>query len=173
MAAEPPSAAAPLAVADPSVSDAEVRLNAPFAEYASGAMNEREIERCRLIATAAATLIGPALVDAEGVLSASPSPSPPLADDVVSACVRSSEICSSTPPAGASGSPSSGAPADDAVADVVEVELVDAAIVSVPSVLMELSEYASATWFAMLSASARPIAAVAPSVSPCAVVFAD
>src|SRR5688500_5224104 len=122
IAAEPPSAAAPLPDAAPSVSDAEVSENAPVEVYANGAMNAREIDLWMLMPTAAATLIGPVLDSADGVAPAPPSPPPPLAFDVSLAWVRSSAIWLSTPPAGASELLSSGAPAADAVADAVEVD---------------------------------------------------
>src|SRR5687768_1249905 len=175
-AASPPSVAAPLPAAAPSVSDSEVSANAPVALYASGAMYAVEIDLWMLMPTAAATLIGPELLSADGV-SPPPSPSPavpPLSLRVSPAKLRSPAIWLSTLCEVPGSESSSGAPAADAVADAVEVDLVEAATVSVPAVvLIARSVYASAEWFAMLSARAMPIAASLPSVSPRAVVTAE
>src|SRR5688572_7528736 len=137
-AASPPSVAAPLPEAAPSVSDADVRLNAPDALYASGAMYALEIDLWMLMPTAAATLIGPLLLSADGVLSPpSPSPAvPPLSLRVSPAKLRSAATWLSTLWSVVSSESSSGAPAADAVADAVEVDLVEAATVSVPPVVL-------------------------------------
>src|SRR5688500_16194970 len=170
MAASPPSLAAPLAIAAPSVSDALVSENRPPATIALLPMYACEMDFWMLIATAAATLIGPPLVSAGGVVPAPPSPSPPFADDVVVAWLRSAATWLSTL-CEVPGSPSSsGAPAALAVAEALEFDFVDELIETAPVALISRSAYASVLWLTMFSASAMPMAAVAPSVSPCAVV---
>ena len=125
--------------------------------------------------TAAATLTGPLLLSAEGV---SPPPSvspgvPPLALRVWLAWVRSPAICPSTLWVVAGSVSSPGAPAALAVAEALEAEVVEAATVTEPPAVMPRALQASARWLAMFSASAIPIAAVAPTVSPWAVVIAE
>ena len=122
-------------------------------------------------ATAAATLIGPLLVEALGVL-APPVPSPPFAAAVLSAWPRSPATWPSTPPAGAPPEPSLGAPAADAVAEDEAVERSIAVKVTAPPAVMFRSVVAVAVWFANVSAIAAPTAADPPVVSPDAVVFA-
>src|SRR5205814_1272521 len=70
-------------------------------------------------ATAAATLIGPPLVEALGVL-VPPEPLPPDAPAALSACERSPATCPSTPPAGDEDEvPLALAVAEDEVVDAV------------------------------------------------------
>src|SRR6267142_6770409 len=127
-----------------------------------------------LMAIPAATLTPPDDVSADGVAAAPPSPPPPFAVDLVLAFERSPEIWLSTPlPAPPPLLDASGAPAADATADVVDVDAVEAEMVRVPPAVMSRAVQASASWFAMLRASAMPIEASPPSVSPCADVVAD
>src|SRR6266516_1970795 len=124
-----------------------------------------------LMAIAAATEIPPLEVDADGVAAAPPSPEPPFALEVLDACERSPATWLSTPPDGASDEFLSGAPAADAVALSVDVESSDAAIVTPPFAVTSRITNALAVWLLMFSASAMPIAALPPVVSPDAVVF--
>ena len=81
-------AALPSAVAVASVS-AEVRsVKSPPDSTVTGAMSTRDIDRARLIATAAATETPPSEVSAFGVFAAPPSPLPPLPLEVWSANPR-------------------------------------------------------------------------------------
>src|SRR5258705_10254845 len=111
---------------------------------------------------AAAPLMPPELVSAEGVAPAPPSPSPPFPDEVLLAWLRSPPIRPVTPPAGASLSPSAGAPAALALPVAVEVEVFDAASVIAPVVLIARSSEASAGGFAMLRGGASPVRAGLP-----------
>jgi hypothetical protein len=94
-------------------------------------------------AMAAATLIGPALVDALGVL-VEPEPAPPAAAAVEFAWLRSPATWPSTPPDGEPGAPLPGAPAADAVADAEVVDGPVALNVTAPPAEMSLKVVASA-----------------------------
>src|SRR5439155_14757139 len=67
-----------------------------------------------------------------------------------------------------SGAPAALAMAPDELSDDPSAEMLTA-----PTALMERSVHASTLWFAIVSASATPIAASLPSVSPRALVSAE
>ena len=69
--------------------------------------------------------------------------------------------------------PSAGAPAADAVAALEVVDGPIASKLAVPATVRLRCVDASTEWFAIVSASATPIAAEPPVVSPVAVVAAD
>src|SRR5438067_9703318 len=89
MPAEPPVVALPFAVAEASASRRECSASRPplltLAQHRIVAWADASL---MVSAIAAATLIGPADVDAEGVLVV-PEPEPPLVDAALSACPRS------------------------------------------------------------------------------------
>src|SRR5258706_9680052 len=94
-------------------------------------------------AIAAATLMGPPLVDALGD-AVPPEPVAPAAPAALFAWLRSPRICPSTPPAGAPALPWDGAPAADAVALEVAVEMFVAVRLTAPPALTLLRVVASA-----------------------------
>src|SRR5688572_33239775 len=95
IAAEPPLAAAPLPAALPSVSDALVSEKAPPA-LTFAARYALEVDLWMFTPTAAATLIGPWLLSADGVAPASLSPAPSFAVESPSAKPRSPATCEFT-----------------------------------------------------------------------------
>ena len=85
--------ALPSAVACASVSAEVESAKRPPAWMVIAPIVAREIDVARLIATAAAMSTPPPLVEAVGVLSAPPDPSPPFAVDVSLANDRSPATC--------------------------------------------------------------------------------
>ena len=144
----------------------------------------REVVFARLIATAAATETPPSLVSELGVLSPPSLAPPPLLEWVVSRKPRCDATWSETPVPGcpplvlSAGAPalpdeSSGAPAADAFAVAELSDEPCAASVMAPPALRLRRSVASVLWFAIVSASETPTAALLPCASPSAVVFAD
>ena len=121
-----------------------------------------------LIAIAAATEMPPAEVSALGV-SVAPLPSAPLSAALASAVSRSPLIALSTDGLGPAWS-ASGAPAAEAVEVVVFVDVPCARNVIAPPAFAVPSTPARTVWLAIVSASAKPTAAVEPVASPAAVV---
>ncbi len=117
-------------------------------------------------------------VSAFGVSAESPSPEPPLSCDNRSAKPRWLSTCCVTPLVlESAGSPllvsSWGAPAALAIAPDELSDDPSAEMLTAPTALIERSVQASTLWLAIVSASATPIAASLPSVSPRALVSAD
>src|SRR5688572_2174805 len=146
IAALPPVVALPFAVLEASPVSVAFRVSRPpLRTDAPGAIAAVLRAVANVSATAAATLIGPAEVDADGA-AVPPEPVPPFAAAVVSAFERSAAIWPST-----SLGAEDDVPEADAVAldDVVEGPL--AVKVSVPPALIGPSASAFAVWFAKVS----------------------
>jgi hypothetical protein len=117
IAALPPVAASPLAVDDASAVWLEWSESRPPLETTPAWIVARALAFATVTAIAAATLIPPELVDADGVLVA-PEPVPPFADAVLSTKLRSPATCESTLPPAVSGAPAALAVAVDDEVDV-------------------------------------------------------
>src|SRR4029079_12803009 len=133
----------------------------------------RDRDVARFTPTAAATLMPPLLVDALGVEPAPPLPEPSCAADVDSANVRCAAMLPSTPLPAAPPVESPGAPVADAVASALVSEELFALSETAPAAPRCRASFASVMWFAIVSASERPIAADDPSADPAALVRAD
>src|SRR5689334_1384260 len=167
-----PVVALPFAEDDASAVSLECSVSVPpLVTIALPWIVAREEEVTKDSATAAATLMPPLEVEADGVLSL-PVSLPPFALAVLFAWLRSPATWPSTPPDGASPLPFAGAPAALAVALLSTAVGPVAAKVTAPPARMLRCVVASAVCVAKVSASAAPIAALPPCVSPDAVVVA-
>src|SRR5438067_181781 len=165
MAAEPP-VALPSAVDDACARPPVDRVSAAPALTGTMPSVARADALTTDTATAAAMLTPPCDVEACGVAGVSLEPVVPLADAALSACERSPATWPSMPPAGAELVPPALAVAVD--------ETVDGAFavsVIAPPACSDAWLDAKAVWFAKVSATDAPIAAVPPVVSPVAVVL--
>src|SRR2546428_5175451 len=167
----PPRTAPPSAAACASVSAEVERMKRPPACTVIAPIIAREVVFARLIANAAATETPPDDVAAWGVGSAPAVPLPPAELSVALAKLRSAATELSTPlPALPPPDASPGAPAAEAAALADVSEEPCAASDTAPPAFTLRRRVDSLKWLAIVSASAKPIEALEPAVSPEALV---